>query len=471
MQLVKTTVWSTISNPIVFMTLIGIIANFILKQKIPGLIDPILLTLSNSFSALALFYLGYTMVGKIKNLTFSSVVIIIILIFTKSLIYPLINREIILHLSAKNITMNESESLSSFGFLYGTFPAAPSLFFYISRYKAIDDGLISAALVMGTLASAPLMMISGKMISLKYNSSAVSNFEDIECKTAYGFSILSWFCCIWVLYIFLASGRGFLKSHSYALMLILSQMSNSLVHIVWSNITTNVETLDPIYGYIHVMLVLFFAFVTRCLPLSMLLNIFSISGVNHRTRTFRVLTRLSNSRLFLSFIGIVVPVIAVGICAAAGNIPTKQSMIISISKAQIIISNCLLFLIVTAVFYFMIVFVRTKNEHNSFVKFLSSQMTAMSNKRRSHYSFSTDAPTSNGSDLVGNGIRRNQAGIIHNRNDSEDLTQDADDSQSLINSNGNPRSDYVYLIDEQAGNYYLFIIHAFLIVGCRDCLS
>lgn len=35
LTLVKTTVWSTISNPIVFMTVIGIIANFILKQKYP----------------------------------------------------------------------------------------------------------------------------------------------------------------------------------------------------------------------------------------------------------------------------------------------------------------------------------------------------------------------------------------------------------------------------------------------------
>jgi hypothetical protein len=440
------------------MTLIGIIANFILKQKIPMFIDPILQTLSNSFSALALFYLGYTMVGKIRNLTFSSVAIIIILIFTKSLIYPLINREIILHLSAANTTANESESLSSFGFLYGTFPAAPSLFFYITRYKAIDDGLISAALVMGTLASAPLMMISGKMISLKYNSSSVSNFEDIECKTAYGFSILSWFCCIWVLYIFLASGRGFLKSHSYALMLILSQMSNSLVQIIWSNITTNVADLDPIYGYIHVMLVLFFAYVTRCLPLSMLLNVFSISGVNHRTRTFRVLTRLSNSRLFLSFIGIAVPFLAVGVCALAGNIPSKQSMIISIGKAQIIISNVLLFLIVSAVFYFMIVFVRTKNEHNSFIKFLSSQMAGQNRKRQTHFSISADPLSSTNGDVGGNGVRRNQAGIIRNRNDSNEIDQEEiDDSQALINNTNTKSSDeYVYMIDEKAGKIFYF---------------
>ena len=69
-KLVKITVWSTLTNPIVFMTLIGIAFNFILHQKIPFFIEPILTSLSNTFSALALFFLGYTMVGKIKGLTF-----------------------------------------------------------------------------------------------------------------------------------------------------------------------------------------------------------------------------------------------------------------------------------------------------------------------------------------------------------------------------------------------------------------
>lgn len=146
------------------MTIIGLASSFILNRKIPSLIDPILLTLSNSFSALALFYLGFTMVGKIKNLKFSSIVIIMTLIFTKSVIYPLITRELVLHLnsgSKYNQTEEDVESLSTFGFLYGTFPTAPSLFFYLIRFKAIGDDLISSALVFGTLASAPLMMVSG----------------------------------------------------------------------------------------------------------------------------------------------------------------------------------------------------------------------------------------------------------------------------------------------------------------------
>ena len=454
LQLLKTTIWSTISNPIVFMTLIGIIANFILKQHIPKLIDPILLTLSNSFSALALFYLGCTMVGKIRNLKFTSIVIILILIFTKSLIFPLVNREIILHLSStvSNATQNETESLSTFGFLYGTFPTAPSLFFYIARYKAFDDALISSALVFGTLVSAPLMMISGKMISFKYNSSTVSNFEDIECKTAYGFSILSWLCCLWLLYIFSVSGRGFRKSHVYTLLLVLSQMCISIVHIVWSNMTTNVNDLEPIYGYLHVLSGLYFAYASRCIPLSMLFNIISITGIKHmRTKTFRILIKLSNSRLFLIFIGLGLPAIATGTCALVGNIPVKQSMMLSISKGQIIISNVLLFFVVAALLYFMIVFVRTKNDPHSLAKFLSNQ-GANEDRKRGRNLAEADADNSNNTSerLMIN------SGNVHNRNVEAVNYQDEDsegvgDSQQWLISNNRVSLNYVYLFDEEIG--------------------
>ena len=128
------------------MVVIGIAANFILGQKIPALIDQIISTLANSFSAIALFYLGFSMVGRIKNLKFSSIVIILILIFTKGLLFPLLTREIVLHLDNSKgypsnatsaqiaVIKNETDSLSTFAFLYGTFPTAPALFFYITKF-------------------------------------------------------------------------------------------------------------------------------------------------------------------------------------------------------------------------------------------------------------------------------------------------------------------------------------------------
>lgn len=335
------------------------------------------------------------MVGKIKNLKFSSIVIILILILTKSLIYPLINREITLHLSENrpNQTNDEVESLSTFAFLYGTFPTAPSLFFYISRYKSIGDDLISAALVFGTLASAPLMMISGKMISLKYNSSSVYNFDDIECKTAYGFSFLTWFCCLWVLYILLASGRAFLKPFRFTLFLIISQMVNALVHVIWSNVSPEVVDEHTAFGLIHVSFALFTAFLTRCLPVTMMLTIVSISGIQRYSqfKMYTLLVRMSNSRLLCYFIGFGIPLLTTSLCLLVGGIPEKQTMIISVGKPQIIIANILLFIMICFVFYCMVIFARTKNEHNSFLSLISNP-----NPKRKRYYSLVGSQTNNG---------------------------------------------------------------------------
>ncbi len=126
------------------MTFLGIVVNFAFKQRIPALIEPILTTLSNSFSAIALFYLGMNMVGRIRNLTFSGVVIIMVLIFSKGLFFPLITREMVVLLGSfktnpsnmtKSMVLEQNSDLSTFGFLYGTFPSAPSLLAFIGRYK------------------------------------------------------------------------------------------------------------------------------------------------------------------------------------------------------------------------------------------------------------------------------------------------------------------------------------------------
>ena len=435
-KLIKTTLWSTISNPIVFMTVIGLAANFILKQKIPFYIDPILTALSNSFSALALFYLGFSMVGKIKNLSFKKIVIILILVLSKSLIFPLITREIVLHLDNTqkmvpiNGVNNDTESLSSFAFLYGTFPAAPSIFFYISRYKSIGDDLISSALVFGTLASAPLMMISGKMISLKYSNSSVSNFEDIECKTAYGFSILNWFCCIWVLYVFLASGRFWRRSHRFTTLLILSQMANSAVHIIWSSLTVNVENLAPGYGYAHVAIGLLTAFLTRFWVLAILLNLITMccSQRYGHFRTNAFILKLGMFRFVYYFIGIGFPILITILCMVVGGIPEKQKMMISIGKPQIIISNILLFLLIVVIFYLLIVFARTKTDQDSLISFIR---TYNSNNKRVHYS--SVATNGNGS-------------LIENKIESEDNEEGDTNQRVSVNSS---LADHSIEVDEE----------------------
>lgn len=238
------------------------------------------------------------------------------------------------------------------------------------------------------------------MISLKYNSTSVSNFEDIECKTAYGFSFLTWFCCLWVLYIFLASGRAFRKPHRFTLFLIISQMLNALVHIIWSNITTNVENLDNVYGFIHVAIALFTAFLTRCWPLTIMLSLVSLSGI-HKFGQFKMLmflVKLANSNALCYFIGFGVPLVTTVVCLVVGGIPEKQSMIIGVGIQQVIISNILLFSVVIGVAYCMVIFARTKNEHKSFLSLISNPDP----KRKRYYSL-VGSSTFNSEIVLSNG--------------------------------------------------------------------
>lgn len=376
-KLVKSIIWSTLSNPIVFMVVIGIAANFILGQKIPALIDPIISTLANSFSAIALFYLGFSMVGRIKNLKFSSIVIILILIFTKGLLFPLLTREIVLHLDNSKgypsnatsaqiaVIKNETDSLSTFAFLYGTFPTAPALFFYITKYEGVQHDLISAALVFGTLASAPLMMVSGKMISIQYSNNTASNFEDIQCKTAYGFSILNWFCCIWVIYIFLASGRLFKRPHLFTFMLIVAQMTTALIHIIWSSLN-NLDNLNSASTMSYVTFTLFFAFLTRCIPITMMLNLITLSGVSRYNESpfNQIIFKLANNIYFILSMGLGIPLVATILCLAIPGIPSKQGMMIEVGKAQQIISIILLLIVILCVGYLLIIYARAKSLQN-----------------------------------------------------------------------------------------------------------
>lgn len=61
------TVKGVITNPIVFMTFIGIIGDFIFDHNLPAVVKDILNALGSAFFGTALFYLGFKMVGNMKK--------------------------------------------------------------------------------------------------------------------------------------------------------------------------------------------------------------------------------------------------------------------------------------------------------------------------------------------------------------------------------------------------------------------
>ena len=147
---------------------------FLYTAEIPDTIDNFLKNLGNAFSATALFLLGLSMVGRMQSLKgtnhiISELVIALmnnnfmviqipsfftswnfisgrmwispfILIIAKIFILPIFAREYastLLNPSNQNAT--ENRELSDFAFLYGTFPVAPTVFVYASKYNVVPD--------------------------------------------------------------------------------------------------------------------------------------------------------------------------------------------------------------------------------------------------------------------------------------------------------------------------------------------
>lgn len=213
------------------------------------------------------------------------------------------------------------------------------------------------------------------MIAIEYVNHSSSNFDDLQCKTAYGFSFGTWFCCIWVLYIFLASGRIFMKPHRYTFSLIIAQMLNSLIHIIWASLTNDLTDVNKYLSYTYVFFSLFAAFLTRCIPLSIALSLISITKIHRYNHSpfNKIIFKLAENSLFLIFVGFCIPLIAAITCLAAGNIPEKQGMMISVGRSQIIISIVLLSLLIVTVSYCLIIFARTKFQHLSLLSLVASQ--------------------------------------------------------------------------------------------------
>ena len=79
----------------------------------------------------------------------------LILIISKTIAMPIIARETV---NLLNVGANETDTQewSNFGFLYGTFPSAPGVFVYASKYD-LDTDLIATGMVACTFVSAPIM--------------------------------------------------------------------------------------------------------------------------------------------------------------------------------------------------------------------------------------------------------------------------------------------------------------------------
>ncbi|CAH3121098.1 unnamed protein product, partial [Porites lobata] len=211
-----------VTDPIVFMTLIGLVGHFIFDGHLPQVLDQILNSLGQAFLATALFYLGVRMVGNMTTKLGRGLLVPLLLISAKSLFLPLIAREMIqvLHVGSSS---NETNSWSMFGFLYGTFPAAPSSAIFAAKF-GFEEELITSTMVMSTFLSAPLMFISAQMSLLHYSAKTAIDFIRVLKDAMVDVSGTSLPFGIWVFVVLFLGRRYRIYPHNYTMCLIVFQI-------------------------------------------------------------------------------------------------------------------------------------------------------------------------------------------------------------------------------------------------------
>lgn len=124
----------------------------------------------------------------------------------------------------------ETTDLSTFGFLYGTFPAAPGVFVIATQYN-MDIDLIATSMVACTFISAPLMFISAKMISLSTLDPNDYLFE--LNRFSFDVSIIALIAITWVFLLFAVTKKITKMPHKITCCLLLSQLIACIGVILW----------------------------------------------------------------------------------------------------------------------------------------------------------------------------------------------------------------------------------------------
>ncbi|KAL1021746.1 hypothetical protein UPYG_G00017460 [Umbra pygmaea] len=256
MQIIGVVLLQVLTNPIVFMVVVGIASHFALGQRIPAVIEEFVDGLANSFGGAALFYLGLSMVGQVGKLTRSTGVALILLITAKLLVMPLICKDMVelLDSSGHNGSSLNHSSLSNYAFLYGVFPTAPSVAIYASQYNMELD-VVTSGMVISTFLSAPIMYVSAWLLTIPLMDPKplVTELQNVS----FNISIVSFFALVWTVAVMLLSKKFKRLPHIFATNLFLAQLLVCVSMVVWNfvvkqeNVLGKVLTFTLLYGSLY----------------------------------------------------------------------------------------------------------------------------------------------------------------------------------------------------------------------------
>ncbi|XP_030235649.1 LOW QUALITY PROTEIN: integral membrane protein GPR155-like [Gadus morhua] len=233
-------VLQVLTNPIVFMVVVGLVSHFALGQKIPLVLVQFIDGLADSFGGAALFYL--TMVEQLRKLTRDSGVALIVLITAKLLVMPLICKEMVelLDGGAADSSRANHSSLSNFAFLYGVFPTAPNVALYTSQFN-MELEVVTSGMVISTFLSAPIMYVSAWLLTIPMMDPILLVME--LQNVSFNISIVCLIALVWTITVTLLSKKFNRLPHLFTLNLFLAQFLVCFSMILWNFVVQHEDIL------------------------------------------------------------------------------------------------------------------------------------------------------------------------------------------------------------------------------------
>jgi hypothetical protein len=198
--------------------------------------------------SMAPFTLGLGIVGKIGNIRGDTLIPIVSLVFTKTMLSTFLT-----HFCVEKISLLfngfEDSALSNFGFIYGTFPTALGVASYASL-SSVNPDLISAAIVICTIVSAPLMYVSANVLTVLHTDMEqfLENLRSFQITIC----MCSILCVVCVTPIFI-SKRYFKMPQTLTLTMLYFSLQTALGGSIWAIDTTG----SNLFYYIEVKIYLF----------------------------------------------------------------------------------------------------------------------------------------------------------------------------------------------------------------------
>merc|ERR1719220_2692787 len=152
------------------------------------------------------------------------------LVLAKSVFTPILTHVLVDEFSIL-FTGSTDAALSNFGFLYGTFPTALGVDSYASQYN-VNPELVSAAIVICTVLSAPLMYVSASILTVLNMDQELYLMNLMQFQ--YDVCLFSIIGVLLIALIFLISGRYLRTPHSLTMSLLFLSLQTAVGGLIWS---------------------------------------------------------------------------------------------------------------------------------------------------------------------------------------------------------------------------------------------